>query len=187
MPAHLRTSLFQSASTALNPRGVVQGEYVQEVLGKAVRPLAAREPHAIVIARERQSIAAAESRSKFDIELAVPAVSVSEDELLQVRHSLSQAPCQLHASMHHRYMCRIWQMVLCSSVVHDSYPLKRQDPVVKTGWPARWYVTKLGVRHVTAHLMCRLGPSCMSVSLSCNDDGLWCCRSQMGTGRGWRD
>ena len=88
---------------ALNPRGVVQGEYVREVLGRAVQPLAARAPHAIVIARERQSIAAAESRSEFDIELAVPAVSVSEEDLLRVRHSLGQtrAPRQLHASVHH--------------------------------------------------------------------------------------
>ena len=69
----------------------MQGEYVREVLGKTVRPLAARAPHAIVIARERQSIAATESRSEIDIELAVPAVSVSEDDLLQVRHSLTQA------------------------------------------------------------------------------------------------
>ena len=98
----------------LTPGACLQGDYVREVLGKAVRPLAARAPHAIVIARERQSIAAAESRSEFDIELAMPVVSVSEDDLLQVRHSLTQACAlrQLHTSVHHRHVCRVWQIVL---------------------------------------------------------------------------
>ena len=65
----------------------------------------------------------------------MPAVLVSEDNLLQVGHSLARAcaPRQLHASMHHCYMRRIWQMVLCSSVVHDLYPLKRWGLVVQRG------------------------------------------------------
>ena len=106
---------------------------MREVLGKAVRPLGARAPHAIVIARERQSIAAAESRSEFDIELAVPVVSVSEDDLLQVRHSLTQAcaPRQLRSSVHHCYVCHIWQMVLFCSVMHDLSVLKCMGPVMQ--------------------------------------------------------
>jgi len=49
-----------------------------------VRPLTARPPHVVVIARERQSVGTDDSKSEFDIELAVPAVSVDEAELLQV-------------------------------------------------------------------------------------------------------
>ena len=53
-------------------------------MGRVVRPLTARPPHAVVIARERQSVGTDDSKSEFDIELAVPAVSVDEAELLQV-------------------------------------------------------------------------------------------------------
>ena len=63
----------------------MQGEYIRDALGQKVRPLAARAPHSAVIARERQSVGADDSRSEFDIELAVPAISVQEDELLQVQ------------------------------------------------------------------------------------------------------
>jgi hypothetical protein len=62
----------------------MQSKYVCDALGQKVRPLAARAPHSVVIARERQSVGVDESRSEFDIELAVPAVCVQEDELLQV-------------------------------------------------------------------------------------------------------
>ena len=63
----------------------MQAEYISEALGRAVRPLSARPAHAVVIARERQSVGADDSKSEFDIELAVPTMSVHEDELLQVR------------------------------------------------------------------------------------------------------
>lgn len=63
----------------------MQGEYIRDALGQKVRPLAARAPHSVVIVRERQSVGAEDSRSEFDIELAVPAISVQEDELLQVQ------------------------------------------------------------------------------------------------------
>ena len=62
----------------------MQGEYISDALGQKVRPLAARAPHSVVIAQERQSVGADDSRCEFDIELAVPAISVQEDELLQV-------------------------------------------------------------------------------------------------------
>lgn len=63
----------------------MQNDYIRDALGQKVRPLAARAQHSVVIARERQSVGADDSRSEFDIELAVPAVSVQEDELLQVQ------------------------------------------------------------------------------------------------------
>ena len=50
-----------------------------------MRPLTARAQHAVVIARERQSIGTDDSKSEFDIELAVPAMSVDEAQLLQVQ------------------------------------------------------------------------------------------------------
>ena len=62
----------------------MQGEYIRDVLGREVRPLTARAQHAVVIARERQSLGTDDSKSEFDIELAMPAMSVDEAELLQV-------------------------------------------------------------------------------------------------------
>ncbi len=62
-----------------------QGEYIRDSLGREVRPLTARAQHAVVIAREHQSVGADDSKTEFDIELAVPAMSVDEAELLQVK------------------------------------------------------------------------------------------------------
>lgn len=58
-----------------------------------MRPLAARAQHAVVIARERQSVGTDDSKSEFDIELAVPAMFVDEAQLLQVC-SLTPEPIQ---------------------------------------------------------------------------------------------
>lgn len=57
-----------------------------EVLGRPAQPLLAQPPHAVVIARERQSVGSDDSRCDFDIVLTAPALRLSEDELLQVSH-----------------------------------------------------------------------------------------------------
>ena len=56
-----------------------------------MRPLTARAQHAVVIAREHQSVGTDDSKTEFDIELAVPAMSVDEAELLQVEPITTQA------------------------------------------------------------------------------------------------
>ncbi|CAL5221457.1 g3649 [Coccomyxa viridis] len=61
-----------------------QGEYIRDSLGREVRPLTARAQHAVVIAREHQSVGVDDFKTEFDIELAVPVMSVDEAELLQL-------------------------------------------------------------------------------------------------------
>ncbi len=61
-----------------------QSSYIAEVLGRPARALAARPPHAVVIARERHSLGADAGRCEFDIVLTAPAVSICDEALLQV-------------------------------------------------------------------------------------------------------
>ena len=51
---------------------VVQSEYISGVLGRPAQPLADMPAHAVVIAREQQTIGADDSLCEFDVVLTPP-------------------------------------------------------------------------------------------------------------------
>jgi hypothetical protein len=76
------------------PRGVksllrcLQSDYIAEVLGRRPRPLAARPPHAVMVARERHALGGQDgARCEFEVVLATPAFSCPADALLEVTHA----------------------------------------------------------------------------------------------------
>lgn len=77
---------------------LLQSGYISEVLGRPAQPLSQKPAHAVVIAREQQSVGSDDSRCDFDVVLTCPSVSFSEDDLLQVK-------------VHPRYACLEWPAI----------------------------------------------------------------------------
>jgi hypothetical protein len=62
----------------------MQSGYIAEVLGRPAQPLSEKPAHAVVIAREWQSLGSDDSRCEFDVVLTGPSLGISEEDLLQV-------------------------------------------------------------------------------------------------------
>ena len=66
---------------------------MRESLGCAILPGRYQPPHAVVIAREAQSMGSEGDKVEFELVLTRPAVAVSQEQLLQVRMTRRPQGC----------------------------------------------------------------------------------------------